>query len=341
MPQNSSYYTDLQIPTVNSDGSTYGTLINEFLNGLLIKLKDLSDRVTAAQGQLTDINRGTNAVDRINNTFAGVVGSNALVSGSWTTLYPDPYSGSYTKTTTWPAYASELTSYSPPTTQSEIENFDYQGFASVLQSKLDLIQGRVDQAEADILQSQINTCRTKKVLDAIGSSTAKGWQQQSSFSVKYQQQRTGTVGSERFHIFFGASSYGYASQHNSTLKSQLATYPSLTTVYHTDSFPSATGFSLGQTVLFCATSPNGTSPTYTDVWPFATGIVPNRVGVQGKVGYIADSPNSEELYLQGRNTLFEPGTPTLEFRVYQVVNVPVNGLYDLTRCNNPSPPYFI
>lgn len=341
MPQDSAYYTDLQIPTVNSDGSTYGTIINEFLNGLLIKLKNLSDRVETAEGQLTDINRGANSISRINNTFAGVIGSSALVSGSWTILYPDPYSGSYTKTTAWPAYASDLTAFSPPTTQSEIENFNYEGFAEVLQSKLDLIEATMDQAEADILASQINCCRTKKVLDAIGSSTAKGWQQQSSFSVKYQQQNTGTVGSERFHVFFDASAYGYTSQHNSTLKSYLATYPSLTTVYHTDSFPSATSFTLGENVLFCATSPNGTSPTYTDVWPFATGSAPNKVGVQGKLGYIADTPNGSELYLQGRNTVIQPGTPTLEFRVYRVVNVPVNGSYDLTSCNNPSPPYFL
>ena len=171
MPQNSAYYTDLEIPTLNADGSTYGTIINVFLNNLLIKLKDVSDRVTAAQGQLTNINRGTNAVDRINNTLAGSIGSSALVSGSWTTLYPDPYSGSYTKTTTWPAYTSDLTSYSPPTTQSEVENFNYQGFANVLQAKLDLIEGRVDQAEADILNSQINCCRTKKYLDAIDATT--------------------------------------------------------------------------------------------------------------------------------------------------------------------------
>jgi len=171
MPQNSTVYTDLELPTVNSDGSSYGTLINVFLNNLLIKLKDVSDRVTAAQGQLTNINRGVNAVDRINNTLAGSIGSNALVSGSWTTLLPDPYSGTYTKTTSWPAYTSDLTSYSPPTTQSEVENFNYQGFANVLQAKLDLIEGRVDQAEADILNSQINCCRTKKYLDAIDATT--------------------------------------------------------------------------------------------------------------------------------------------------------------------------
>lgn len=167
MPQASAYYTDLQIPTVNSDGSTYGAIINEFLNGLLMKLKNLSDRVEAAEGQLTDINRGTNSISRINNTFAGVIGSSALIPGSWTTLYPDPYSGSYTKTTSWPAYASDLTAFSPPTTQSEIENFNYEGFAEVLQGKLDLIEATVNQAEADVLAAQIDTCRTSKILDAI------------------------------------------------------------------------------------------------------------------------------------------------------------------------------
>lgn len=340
MPQNSSYYTDLQIPTINSDGSTWGVITNEFLNGLLIKLKDLSDRIDTAQGQLTDINRGTNAVTRINNTFAGVVGSSALVPGSWTTLYPDPYSGSYTKTTTWPAYASDLTSYSPPTTQSEIENFDYQGFASVLQSKLDLIEGRVDQAEADILNSQINCCRTKKVLDAIGSSTAKGWEQQSSFTVQYQPQSGGNVGSERYYKMFGASSYGYTSAHNTTLKGLIATFPSLTTVYHTDNFPSASSFSLNQDVLFVTTTPN----SLTDYWPFfSPATYGTRKGVQAKLGFIANTPANNELHMQGVQTLglFPAAPTTLNFRVYRVVNVPVNASYDLTSCNNPSPPYFI
>jgi hypothetical protein len=168
MPQNSTYYSDLQIPTVNQDGSTWGTITNNFLNGLLIKLKNLSDRVDVAQSQLTNINRGTNAIDRINTTLAGAIGTNAILStGSWTTLYPDPYSGSYTKTTSWPAYASDLTSFSPPTTQSEIENFNYEGFAEVLQGKLDVLEGLVDQAEADVLAAQIDTCRTSKILDAI------------------------------------------------------------------------------------------------------------------------------------------------------------------------------
>ena len=169
MPTTSAYYSDLEYPTVNEDASTYGGLINTYLDDLLTKLKAISTRVTNSQAQLGNINRGTNAVDRINNTLAGAIGSSALLSGTGTTLLPDPYSGTYTKTTSWPAFTSQLSSYSPPTTQSEVENFDYQGFATALQTEVDRIEATVTQAEADILQARKDTCRTKKIIEAIGA----------------------------------------------------------------------------------------------------------------------------------------------------------------------------
>jgi len=175
MPTTSSYYADLEYPTVNEDASTYGTLINTYLNDLLGKLATISTRVTNSQAQLGNINRGTNAVDRINNTLSGAIGSSALLSGTSTTLLPDPYSGTYTKTTSWPAFTSELSSYSPPTTQSEVENFDYQGFAAALQTEVDRIDATVTQAEADILQARKDTCRTKKYIEVYetGGTTIK------------------------------------------------------------------------------------------------------------------------------------------------------------------------
>lgn len=176
MPTTSSYYSDLQYPTVNQDGSIWGGITNTYLDEVLKKIKALSDRVTVAQGQLGNINRGTNAVDNLNSTLSSLIGTNALLPGTGTTLLPDPYSGTYTKTTSWPAYTSELSSYSPPTTQAEVTAFDYQNFANVLSNSsntgvLDLIESKVTQAEQDILAAQKDTCRTKKYIDAYNART--------------------------------------------------------------------------------------------------------------------------------------------------------------------------
>jgi len=169
MPQNSAYFTDLQLPVVNDDADTYGSIINTYLDELLNKLFTVAGRATTAKAQLAQIETAKNAVDRINNTLAGAIGSSALLPSTGTTLLPDPYSGTYTKTTSWPAFTSELSSYSPPTTQSEVENFDYQGFATALQTEVDRIDATVTQAEADILQARKDTCRTKKIIEAIGA----------------------------------------------------------------------------------------------------------------------------------------------------------------------------
>lgn len=171
MPTTSSYFSDLQYPTVNEDGTTYGGIINTYINELLVKLYTVSQRVTNAQSQLNSINQGVNAVDIINTTLAGAIGSNPLLSGTGTTLLPDPYSGTYTKTTTWPAYASSFSGYgggaiAVPTTVSEINSFDFEGYKNVLLAELARIEAVVTQAEADILTAQQDTCRTKKIIEA-------------------------------------------------------------------------------------------------------------------------------------------------------------------------------
>ena len=180
MPTTSSYYSDLEYPTVNEDGTTYGGIINTYINELLAKLYAVSQRVTTAQSQLNSINQGVNAVDIINTTLAGAIGSNPLLTGTGTTLLPDPYSGTYTKTTTWPAYASSFSGYgggaiAVPTTVSEINSFDFEGYKNVLLAELARIEAVVDQAEADILTAQQDTCRTKKIIEAYqtGGTTVK------------------------------------------------------------------------------------------------------------------------------------------------------------------------
>ena len=334
MPQNSTVYTDLELPTVNSDGSSYGTLINVFLNNLLIKLKDVSDRVTAAQGQLTDINRGTNAVDRINNTLAGSIGSSALVSGSWTTLLPDPYSGSYTKTTTWPAYTSDLTSYSPPTTQSEVENFNYQGFANVLQAKLDLIEGRVDQAEADILNSQINCCRTKKYLDAIDATTFSqvlGLTQLSS--------TTGTVGTVT-----SSTTLQIAGGNSAVPTSDVDLYgegygPTSPLPQYEFSLGSQDRLGLGSFSLRYNSTVVGVSSA---IWAPRTHRE-NLIGNNTKASIRYSGGNYIITLGAGQTFTSSSGTLTGTFILYRkelqtVANKPT---VDISSCNTPSPPYFI
>jgi len=334
MPQNSTVYTDLEIPTVNADNSTYGTIINVFLNNLLIKLKDVSDRVTTAQGQLTDINRGVNAVDRINNTLSGSIGSNALVSGSWTTLLPDPYSGSYTKTTSWPAYTSDLTSYSPPTTQSEVENFDYQGFANVLQAKLDLIEGRVDQAEADILNSQINCCRTKKYLDAIDATTFSevvGLTQLSSTT-----DTVGTVTSNTTLQISGGNSAVPTSDVDLYGEGYGPTSP---LPQYEFSLGSQNYLGFGSGELRHNNTIVGISGA---LWrPRAHRENLNGNNTKGSIRY---SGGNYILTLgEGRTFTVSSGTVTGTFTLYRkelqtVANKPT---VDISSCNNPSPPYFI
>jgi len=334
MPQNSTVYTDLEIPTVNSDGSSYGTLINVFLNNLLIKLKDVSDRVTAAQGQLTDINRGTNAVDRINNTLAGSIGSSALVSGSWTTLLPDPYSGSYTKTTTWPAYTSDLTSYSPPTTQSEVENFNYQGFANVLQAKLDLIEGRVDQAEADILNSQINCCRTKKYLDAIDATTFSqvlGLTQLSS--------TTGSVGTVTSNTTLQISG-GNSAVPTSDVDLYGEGYgPTSPLPQYEFSLGSQNNLGLGSNSLRYNSTVVG---VFSAIWAPRTHRE-NLNGNNTKASIRYSGGNYIITLGAGQTFTSSSGTLTGTFILYRkelqtVANKPT---VDISSCNTPSPPYFI
>lgn len=334
MPQNNSYYSDLQIPTVNSDGSTWGVITNEFLNGLLIKLKDLSDRVTAAQGQLTNINRGVNAVDRVNNTLAGSIGSNALVTGSWTTLLPDPYSGTYTKTTTWPAYTSDLTAYSPPTTQSEVENFDYQGFANVLQAKLDLIEGRVDQAESDILNSQINCCRTKKYLDAIDATTFS-----QVLGLTLLSTTTGTVGTVTSSTTLQISS-GNSAVPTSDVDLYGEGYgPTSPLPQYEFSLGSQNYLGLGSGQLRYNSTVIGISGGI-----YRESVHRENLNGNNTKGSIRYSGGNYILTLgEGQTFTVSSGTVTGTFTLYKkelqtVANKPT---VDISSCNTPSPPYFI
>lgn len=331
MPTTSSYYADLEYPTVNEDASTYGTIINTYLDGLLTKLKTISDRVTNSQAQLGNINRGTNAVDRINNTLAGSIGSSALLPSTGTTLLPDPYSGTYTKTTSWPAFTSELSSYSPPTTQSEVENFDYQGFAAALQTEVDRIEATVTQAEADILQARKDTCRTKKYIDAYNSrSTTKVWTTNNTITVLFQMTSAVSGSAGTSASFSAGVPSSYSSQWASLLTAGYATDQATTTYWNW----------------------RGGGPTYTppvnnyNVGDTVLGVYINFLG-HGNMTIGYDSQGLVNATFTGswyQNFSQSAGYGfTVEFSTLSLVEQTSFPSVDLSPCENPNPasiPYF-
>jgi hypothetical protein len=332
MPTTSSYYADLEYPTANEDASTYGTLINIYLNDLLGKLATISTRVTNSQAQLGNINRGTNAVDNLNTTLSGAIGSSALLPSTGTTLLPDPYSGTYTKTTSWPAFTSELASYSPPTTQSEVENFNYQGFASALTTELNRIDATVTQAEADLLAAQKDTCRAKKYIDTFQNDGTTSLQAQIQSGSAYPQQ----------------SDYG-------------GSWTSIGTTSRTFTFTTA---GAAQQILNGGIAATGSnlyvSPTYGGTLASALSGASEGDEILTLVSLSASSftqairngdPFSYSINT-GTNSVTISHTSTLmsnnivvssllQFVIYDVVSVTTYPTPDLTECDNPSPPYFI
>jgi hypothetical protein len=153
MPFNSSIYTDLELPSLNQDNSTYGTIINTYFQALETKLKNLSDRINAAG--VGD----SSTLAQINSDINGIL--------------PDPYSGDYSTVSTWPAYNTELTALglSPPETASEINTFfdsgDFATFASFLNGKLNSIDTILATAESDIDDAQTDICKANLYSDKI------------------------------------------------------------------------------------------------------------------------------------------------------------------------------
>jgi len=153
MPFSSSIYTDLELPSLNQDNSTYGTIINTYFQALETKLKNLSDRINAAG--VGD----SSTLAQINSDIDGIL--------------PDPYGGDYSTVSTWPSYNTELTALglSPPQTGSEINTFfdsgDFATFANFLNGKLDSIDTILTTAESDIDDAQTDICKANLYSDKI------------------------------------------------------------------------------------------------------------------------------------------------------------------------------
>lgn len=167
MPQASAYYTDLELPTVNEDNTTYGDILLTYFQGLETKLKNLSDRVNAA---------GVGS----SSTLAQINRDIAQTNTNTSSILPDPYSGNYTTVSAWPAYNTELTALglSPPETASEIETFfssgDFTTFANFLDEKVDALDIIVTQAESDLSSALYDTCATATILDARTAAQSSG-----------------------------------------------------------------------------------------------------------------------------------------------------------------------
>ena len=176
MPFNSSIYTDLELPTLNSDNSTYGQIINDYFQGLENKLQAISDRINAAG--VGD----SSTLAQINSDIAEV---NSNISG----ILPDPYSGNYTTVSSWPSYNTELTALglSPPETASEIESFfggsAITSFVNFLDGKLDDINDILDQVDLDIAASEVDVCKANIYSAAVTSPSSITYRTISTYSL--------------------------------------------------------------------------------------------------------------------------------------------------------------
>lgn len=150
MPTTSSHYSDLEYPTVNEDGSTWGSLTNAYIDGLLTKLKALSERINAAgvgsDSDLSQILRDISQYENINSSIPTTVKSAFGITDL-------KAADTYTYSANWnAAYDSYLQGFglNPPSSPAEVQSFDYDLFVEKLQSYVDQAESNLIQANADI-----------------------------------------------------------------------------------------------------------------------------------------------------------------------------------------------
>lgn len=166
MAFSSLYYTDLQLPNLNADNTTYGVILNNYVQGLETKLHNLLTRINAA---------GVGDSSTLATTNASISSANTKANS----VLPDPYSGNYTTQSSWPSYNTELVALGVtiPQTSAEILAFfeipsggttsPMEDLKNFLDAKLDALDTAVSSIEAEILDAQQDTCATKTILDAL------------------------------------------------------------------------------------------------------------------------------------------------------------------------------
>ena len=334
MPQSSLYYTDLQLPTLNGDGTSYGTVLNTYIQGLETKLKNLSDRVNAAgvgsSSTLAQINRD---IAQTNTNTSGIL--------------PDPYSGNYSTVSTWPAYNTELTALgiSPPETASEIETFfssgDFTTFANFLDGKLDALDIIVTQAESDLSSALEDTCATKTILDARTAAQSSGEKQlvqlsSSIFFLDYTKVPTAIGGGVDESEFESTSSYW------GSFLQDLIDDGTLTTSFQSfwgNRAPSSdltSNTAVGNTAVRFSTNSAGEDRGST-----ITGSTTADVQAKYTGSSTVDSTTRLVLRMtQVNNTENNFNRQIGDTSAFNFVKYRVRYPYPALNCSNPSPPYF-
>ena len=250
MPFNSSIYTDLELPSLNQDNSTYGTIINTYFQALETKLKNLSDRINAAG--VGD----SSTLAQINSDIDGIL--------------PDPYAGDYSTVSTWPSYNTELTALglSPPETASEINTFfdggDFATFANFLNGKLDSIDAILTTAESDIDDAETDICKANLYSEKINDVDIE-WELQSTDAVDFRI--ANSAGSPNLYSSFGNGSVASG------------TPPPSGTYTASNDVPSITGYALSDlgTILYRVNLGLGASGSLTAdssvEWTYSDGLV--------------------------------------------------------------------
>lgn len=150
MPTTSSHYTDLEYATFNEDATTWGDITNEYLDGLLTKLKTLSDRINSAGvGSDSDLSQILRDISQYTNLNSSIPPSVKTLFGITDLKAADTYSYA----TDWnAAYDSYLKGFGldPPGSPAAVQSFDYDLLAEKLRPYLTQAQNNLEQANSDI-----------------------------------------------------------------------------------------------------------------------------------------------------------------------------------------------
>lgn len=378
MPQATTSYSDLQIPTINDDGNTYGVIINQFFEDLTGKIFTLAAQITSAQADLGDTNTVNTILYNINqlttintilttSTASGGDGvtSDKLRTGTTVQLHPDPYSGSHTPTSSWPAYTGTgeaLAGISVPTTESEILNFDYQAFKTALDPIVSTISARISQAQADIAAARIDICKTKKYTDAkqTGGTTVRSWQNQyfnytnssggsqltNTFSANYNYTdisyvtRSDGRGAYTLTVKYTPKSGGNFNGHGVT-NAQVHSYLQSTGMLSSGvqsvymiAYTNTTGYNVDDELT---TFPGGIS------WASDTAHLSDYTVTWNSIGSTDSSGNGIELIVSGPSNTTQPAyDQSIVFARPKVVETTVYSTPDVSSCDtNPGGPHYI
>ena len=352
MPTTSQYFSDLQLPTIFGDETTYGTILNTFIDGLAAKVADLNTRLATATTQLGDnstsgsILHGINQLNTLNAQVAAnspaLVASNVL-NGTQTNIItsPDQFSGDRSTTSTFPAVpnasgttANVLSALSPPTTEAEVLAFDYLVFYNALAPVVADLTTRVSQVEADIASARVNICKAKKYTDVkqTGGTVERYWAISNVIQVDFTyngQTTTGQAGqSGTFSIGVSGTSQNIANFYPGLVNAGYATDQQSTTYYNTGggsyyTLPDVNSYSIGDTLTTVNTS-------FFEV---------------GNVSFLYDSTGSingewtgtwEENY-----TLYQGSTISVQFYTLTLAQRTVYSVTGLSECDtSPGGPHY-